>query len=243
MIATNAYSGELSITPKGLSIPLYVMEAESEPIPPERLAELGWTSRSGIITQHQVMTHYRLTERNTLVFGVRRAERGPDHPLPAGKTPDPALVKDLARSVAELFPSLADLRVDRAWGGWIAITASWLSTAGRVGDNVYYSIGCNGHGLCQAPYIGSLIADTIVDGRMPEDLGAVWAAKNTFAPIVLMDRFSLRAIWLVDRVADAANRLWRRRRRGNPAGRPSRADQKVPSISLTPAHSGGASIQ
>lgn len=37
---------------------------------------------------------------------------------------------------------------------------------GHVGtseDNVYYTLACNGHGLAQAPYVGSLIADLIVD--------------------------------------------------------------------------------
>ncbi|CCH78525.1 conserved hypothetical protein [Nostocoides japonicum T1-X7] len=219
VIATNAYAGDWQTTPKNLSLPLYVIEAESEPIPADKLAALGWTSRSGVITQHQIMTHYRLTERNTLVFGVRRAERGPAYPLPTNKTPDPSLVRDLAKAVDEMFPSLAGLAVERAWGGWIAITASWLSVAGRVEDNVYYSIGCNGHGLCQAPYIGSLIADLIVDGRAPEDLDVVWTDTNKFPPIVLLDPVSLRTIWALDRVGDAVNRFvrttrarWRTRR-------------------------------
>jgi glycine/D-amino acid oxidase-like deaminating enzyme len=219
VLSTNAYAGDWEVAPKRLSVPLYVIEVESEPIPANLLAQLGWTSRSGVITQHQIMTHYRLTERNTLIFGVRRAERGPAYPLPKDKTPDPSLVKDLARSVDDLFPSLAGLSVARAWGGWIAITASWLSVAGRVEDNVYYSIGCNGHGLCQAPYLGSLIADLIVDGHPHPDLQSVWSDKNSYPPIALMDPYSLRAVWAVDRVSDTVNRLWRntvgsRRRKG-----------------------------
>lgn len=148
VLATNAFSGEWDITPKHLSVPVWVTEVETEPISPARLAALGWTSRSGLVTQHNIMENYRLTPRNTIVFGVRRLERGTSFPLPAAeKSPDPALVEELADAFAMRFPSLADVAVERAWGGWIAITPTWLPVAGQVGDNVFYSIACNGHGL------------------------------------------------------------------------------------------------
>lgn len=48
VLATNAYAGEWDITPKRLSSPMWVTEVETEPIAPERLAALGWTSRSAL---------------------------------------------------------------------------------------------------------------------------------------------------------------------------------------------------
>lgn len=212
VLATNAFAGEWGITPRNLSVPIYVVEVETEPIAPERLAALGWTSRMGLVTQHAIMENYRLTSRNTIVFGVRRLERGTSYPLPA-RTPDPALVEELAGAFAIRFPALADVAVERAWGGWIAITSSWLPVAGRIGDNVYYSIACNGHGLAQAPYVGTLIADLIVDGERPEDLDVLWHDKPRFPRPMMMGAAGLRLIWAVDRLNDLINGSRRNARR------------------------------
>jgi glycine/D-amino acid oxidase-like deaminating enzyme len=204
VLATNAFAGEWDIAPKHLAVPIWIVEVETEPIDPERLAALGWTSRSGLVTQHNIMENYRLTPRNSIVFGVRRLERGGSYPLPQ-KQPDPALVEELADAFATRFPALADVAVERAWGGWIAITSSWLPLAGKIGDNVYYSIACNGHGLAQAPYVGSLIADLIVDGKRHEDLEVLWAREPKFPRPMMMGKHGLRAIWAVDRVNDRVN--------------------------------------
>ncbi|CAJ1582843.1 FAD-binding oxidoreductase [[Mycobacterium] wendilense] len=212
VLATNAYSGEWDITPKRLSIPAWIIEVETEPIAPERIAALGWTSRSGVVTQHQIMTNYRLTERNTIVFGVRRLERGRSFPLPV-KAPDPKLVQELADAFHTRFPSLADVKVAGAWGGWIAITSSWLSVAGKAEDNVYYLLACNGHGLAQAPYVGTLIADLLVDGTRHADLAGIWKDQPRFPPFMMMGRLGLRTIWAVDRVCDLLNGSKRRARR------------------------------
>jgi glycine/D-amino acid oxidase-like deaminating enzyme len=214
VLATNAFSGEWDITPKHLSIPIYVIEVETEPIAPERLAAMGWTSRMGLVTQHAIMENYRLTPRNTIVFGVRRLERGTSYPLPE-KTPDPGLVEELAEAFATRFPALADVAVERAWGGWIALTSSWLPLAGQIGDNVHYSIACNGHGLAQAPYVGTLIADLIVDGRRPEDLDVLWHDKPKFPRPMMMGRLGLRTIWAVDRFNDLVNGSRGNARRGS----------------------------
>lgn len=213
VLATNAFAGEWDITPRHLSVPIYVIEVETEPIDPARIAALGWTSGMGLVTQHAIMENYRLTPRNTIVFGVRRLERGTTYPLPE-KTPDPGLVEELAGAFARRFPSLADVAVDRAWGGWIAITSSWLPLAGRIGDNIHYSIACNGHGLAQAPYVGTLIADAIVDGELHEDLRTLWHDKPRFPRPMMMGRPGLRTIWVIDRFNDMLNGSRRNARRG-----------------------------
>ncbi|MFG2396834.1 NAD(P)/FAD-dependent oxidoreductase [Streptomyces lydicus] len=209
VLATNAHSGEWEITPKRLSVPMWIIEVETEPIAPERIAALGWSSRSGMITQHQVMEHYRLTPRNTIVFGIRRIERGQTYPLPT-KAPDRGTVEELAGAFATRFPTLADVAVERAWGGWIAMTSSFLSIAGQIEDNVYYSIACNGHGLAQAPYVGSLIADLIVDGSRHEDLDSIWAKEPKFPPFAMLGPLGLRTVWAVDRLTDMFNGSRRR---------------------------------
>lgn len=215
VLATNAYAGEWDITPKRLSSPMWVTEVETEPIDPQRLAALGWTSRSGLITQHNIMENYRLTARNTIVFGVRRIERAASYPLP-DRSPDPAAVAELAGAFARRFPPLADVAIDRAWGGWIGITSTWLPVAGTIGDGVYYSLACNGHGLAQATYIGSLIADRIATGTAPDDLRTIWVDEPKFGRAVpmIMGRLGLRAAWALDRFNDMINGSKRNARKG-----------------------------
>lgn len=213
VLSTNAFAGEWDITPKHLSVPIWIIEMETEPIDPDRLAALGWISRMGLVTQHAIMENYRLTPRNTIVFGVRRLERGTSYPLPQ-KTPDPGLVEELAGAFATRFPALADIAVERAWGGWIAITSSWLPIAGQIDADIFYSIACNGHGLAQAPYVGTLIADLIVDGERHEDLETLWKDKPKFPRPMMMGRLGLRTIWAVDRFNDLVNGSRRNARRG-----------------------------
>lgn len=215
VLATNAYAGEWDITPKRLSSPMRVTEVETEPIDPERLAALGRTSRSGLITQHNIMENYRLTTRNTIVFGVRKIERAASYPLPE-RSPDPAVAADLASAFARRFPPLADVAIARAWGGWIGITSTWLPVAGTIGGNVCYSLACNGHGLAQATYIGSLVADRIATGGTPDDLRTIWVDEPKFGRAVptIMGRLGLRAVWAVDRFNDLINGSKRNARKG-----------------------------
>ncbi|MFG2446607.1 NAD(P)/FAD-dependent oxidoreductase [Nocardia fluminea] len=223
VLATNAYAGEWDITPKRLSSPMWVTEVETEPIAPERLAALGWTSRSGLITQHNIMENYRLTARDTIVFGVRQIECAASYPLPE-RHPDPAVVADLARAFARRFPTLADVSIDHAWGGWIGITSTWLPVAGTIGDNVYYSLACNGHGLAQATYVGSLIGDRIATGITPEDLRTIWVDEPKFGRTVPMitGRLGLRAAWTADRFNDMINGSKHHARKGFAATPPGR---------------------
>ncbi|WP_217181056.1 FAD-binding oxidoreductase [Streptomyces sp. AC495_CC817] len=213
VLSTNSYSGEWDIIPAHLSTPAWIIEVETAPIDPERIEELGWTSRSGLVTQHQIMENYRLTTDNTMVFGVRRLESGGQtYPL-LPRNPDPGMVRELAETFYRRFPTLSDVPIARSWGGWISFSSSWTTVAGRVGDNVYYSTSCNGHGLAQAPYLGALIADAIVDGTRSQDLESVWEVKAGYLPSPAIRPLPLRAVWLFDRVSDFFNGGRRRARR------------------------------
>jgi glycine/D-amino acid oxidase-like deaminating enzyme len=200
VLATNAYSHDLASAPRRLATPLWVSMAETEPIKPERLAATGWTSRSGIATQHLLMQSYRPTARGTIMFGVRRLQ--PARGALGAREPDPAVVADLARGFYDRFPSLRDVALQRAWGGWVALTPSWLPVAGEATRNVFYAIGCNGHGLAQAPYLGTLLADRLAGDELHADLGAVWRARPRFAPSLVLNAPTLRAAWAIDRMSD-----------------------------------------
>jgi glycine/D-amino acid oxidase-like deaminating enzyme len=134
------------------------------------------------------------------MFGVRQLQpaRGVLHE----RTSDPAVVADLAAGFRSRFPSLRDVPLDRTWGGWIAMTSSWLPVAGEATPNVLYAIGCNGHGLAQARYLGTLLADRLGGTEAHDDLNAVWRERPRLAPAPLFTRPALRTILAVDRLSD-----------------------------------------
>jgi glycine/D-amino acid oxidase-like deaminating enzyme len=206
LLATNAYTRDLAFSPRRIVAPLWVTLAETEPIEPARLEATGWVSRAGVYTQHVILESYRPTARGTVVFGSRLPQP-PRGPLGA-REPDPAVVADVARGFHERFPSLRDVAPQRAWGGWIAMTPSWLPVAGETTANVLYAVGYNGHGLAQAPYLGTLVADRLAGDEPHDDLRVVWRERPRFAPAPLFSGPALRAGWAIDRISD---RLGRRR--------------------------------
>ena len=186
LLATNVYTRDLPFAPHRAVAPVYVTLAETEPVDPERLAATGWTSRSGLYTQHVILENYRPTARGTVVLGTRLVQR-PGGPV-VERAPDHSVVEDLARGFHERFPSLGDVRLCRAWGGWIAMTPSWLPVAGEAAHNVFYALGYNGHGLSQAPYLGALVADMMAGDPVSEDLAVLWRDRPRFAPAPLFTR-------------------------------------------------------
>ncbi|GEM30995.1 putative oxidoreductase [Nocardia neocaledoniensis NBRC 108232] len=204
VIANNAHSRDLAITPRNLVAPLWVSLVETEPIDPERLRATGWTSRVGISTHHLCLESFRLTSRNTIIFGIRQAEtaRG----ALGARTPNPTVVADLVRGFRIRFPTLHDVAPQRAWGGWIGITTSWLPVVGEADRNVYYAVACNGHGLAQGPYLGSMLADRLCGDKAADDLEAVWRPRPRFAPSPAASSTAVRAAWRLDRFADYLDR-------------------------------------
>lgn len=200
LLATNAYTRDQSFGPKGFVAPLWVTMAETEPLDPERLMECGWTSRSGVYTQHLVLENYRPTVRDTIVFGTRLVQ-APDGAL-SDRHSEKRVVDDLTRGFHDRFPSLRDVSVARVWGGWIAMTSSWLPIVGRLGPNVFYLLGYNGHGLAQAPYLGTLLADHIAGDTPHDDLQVVWRNKKPVSATFMFSAPVVRLGWVVDRLTD-----------------------------------------
>lgn len=199
ILTTNAFTNQLSIAPRNLSTPVWVTAVETEPVSPDRLDAAGWTSRAPITTNHFVMQSFRTTARGTLVTTTRSLQTGRRPRL--DRMPDQSVVRDIVRGLHERFPELQDVGPARAWGGWIGCTPSNMATVGQLTPNVFYSMACNGHGLPQAPYLGTLLAEHLADKGMHEDLAVVWRESQRFAPGVV-NPVTLRLGWTADRITD-----------------------------------------
>jgi glycine/D-amino acid oxidase-like deaminating enzyme len=198
LLTTNAYGKDLAITPRRLLSPVWTSLVETEPVAPERLDAVGWTSRAPIVTAHMILESYRVTPRNTVVFGTRRLEttKGPL----AMRAPSRPVVEDLVKGFRERFPGLRDVAPQRAWGGWIGMSSTWLPVAGQASPNVLYSLACNGHGFAQAQYVGHLLAGRLAGESVAEDLETIWHSGR-FSPN-FVSQPALNLAWFGDRVLD-----------------------------------------
>jgi glycine/D-amino acid oxidase-like deaminating enzyme len=201
LLATNAYTRDVAVAPRRVVAPLWVTLAETERIEPDRIEAAGWTSRAGLYTQHMILESYRLTRDSTIVYGSRNVQPPPRSPLHARK-PDAAVVDDITRGFHDRFPSLRDVKPQRAWGGWIAMTPSWIPVAGEAAPGVFYTVGYNGHGLAQAPYLGTLMADRLAGDEPHDHLKVVWRGRSRYFPAPLMTGPGVRTGWAIDRITD-----------------------------------------
>lgn len=199
LLTTNANSNGLSIAPKNLASPVWTSLVETEPVAPERLDAIGWTSRAPMVTLHMIIESYRVTPRGTIVFGTRRVQTG-RNPLP-NRTPARNVTDDLVRGFHDRFPGLRDVKLQQSWGGWIGMSSTWLPVAGEASDNVLYSLACNGHGFAQAQYVGHLLADRVGGAPLHDDLAAIWHGRKHFWPSFVSGP-ALHAAWLADRASD-----------------------------------------
>ena len=128
----------------------------TEPIP-DRLADLGWTGGEGVADARFTLHYLRTTPDGRIALGGGGGRAGFGGRIGAAFTDDLGDVRRAAAGLRRLFPSLADVRIEDAWGGPIDISADHLPWFGSVtGRPIHY-----GHG-----YSGNGVAPSVVGGRI-----------------------------------------------------------------------------
>lgn len=98
-----------------------------------------------------VLNYYRMSADHRLIFGG--GEKYTPRP--------PADVAGFVRPYLEhVFPQLAGVKIDHAWGGLVGVTFNRLPHFGRIGDT-FYAHGYSGHGALLTTLAGSLIAEAM----------------------------------------------------------------------------------
>ncbi|MBL8686758.1 MAG: FAD-binding oxidoreductase [Alphaproteobacteria bacterium] len=99
-----------------------------------------------------VVNYYRLSSDYRLIYGGGEAYTN---------TP-PADIKKFVRPfMLKTFPQLADVRIDYAWGGKLAVTTSRLPDLGKLAPGFYYTHGYSGQGVSMTALAGRLVAEDI----------------------------------------------------------------------------------
>ena len=61
----------------------------------------------------------------------------------------------------KIYPTLANMKIDYAWGGTIGVTFNRVPLMGKLSPNVFYSQGYSGHGVNVTHLAGQIMADAV----------------------------------------------------------------------------------
>jgi glycine/D-amino acid oxidase-like deaminating enzyme len=137
-------------------VPVGAFIIGTEPLPAELLDRLTPYRRMTTDTRNLV-NYFRTTPDNRLLFGgrARFAVSNPKSDFKSGII--------LRAALSDVFPELADVKIDYCWGGMVDMTRDRLPRAGEH-DGLFYSMGYSGHGTHMATYMGAVMAE-VLDGK------------------------------------------------------------------------------
>jgi glycine/D-amino acid oxidase-like deaminating enzyme len=162
LVATNGYTGATTPLIQRRIVPVGSYIIATEPLSESQAAALLPRRRMAFDSKHFVY-YFRVTSDRRLLFGGRAEFTQPD----AQSVRRAAAV--LRRGMTKIFPDLASVRVDYAWGGNVAFTRDQLPHAGLIGG-LYVAGGYGGHGIALATALGDLIARRIAGAPVENPL-------------------------------------------------------------------------
>jgi glycine/D-amino acid oxidase-like deaminating enzyme len=155
----------------------------TEPIP-DRLAELGWTGGEGVCDARLTLHYLRTTPDGRIALGGGGGRAGGGR-IGSAFTDDVGSARRAAIGLRRLFPSLADVRIEDAWGGPIDICDDHRPFFGtRPGGRIHFGHGYSGNGVGPA-YLGGRILSALALGRQTDpvlDLPIVGRLPRRFPP-------------------------------------------------------------
>lgn len=130
---------------------------------PEKLAAMGWTGDQGISDMRMFVHYFRKTIDGRVLMGSGSGPISYDGDTSAARlTQDGASALRAERGLRRLLPGLNDVKVAKAWGGPIDISADRLPFFKTMpGSRVHYACGYSGHGV-NPTYIGGQCLASLV---------------------------------------------------------------------------------
>ncbi len=91
---------------------------------------------------------------------------------------DPAAIRRvLRRDMLRVFPALADVAFDYAWGGWMSYARHQMPLLGEVEPGLWLALGFGGHGLAPTTLAGEVLAESIIGDRARLELFSQFQAR------------------------------------------------------------------
>ncbi|NIR32505.1 MAG: FAD-binding oxidoreductase [Gammaproteobacteria bacterium] len=151
VLACNGYLQRLERRLAGRIMPINNFVLATAPLGETRARSLIRDDVAVVDTKF-VVDYYRLSADRRLLFG-------------GGENYTQRFPRDLKafvrRYMLRVYPQLADVDIEYAWGGTLAVTRKRLPHFGRLPPNVFFAHGFSGHGVAMASLAGKLIAEAV----------------------------------------------------------------------------------
>lgn len=158
VLAGNAYLGKLAPGLNRRIMPVGTYVIATEPLGEARARSLIGNGMA-VCDTNFVLDYYRLSADHRLLFGGKVSY--------SGREPR-QLAQAMRADMLRVFPQLADVAVDYAWGGFCDITLNRAPDFGRLAPNIFYAQGFSGHGVANTGLAGKVIAEAVAgdDSRL-----------------------------------------------------------------------------
>ncbi len=153
LICANAYLGDLIKPLRSKIMPVGTYIVATEPLGEERARSLI-RNNMAVSDINFVLDYFRLSADHRLLFGGR---------VSYSTIPPPSLSYSIRSRMLKVYPQLADVAIDYAWGGNVAITVNRAPHFGRLTRNIYFAQGFSGHGIVMTGFAGTLLAEAVAE--------------------------------------------------------------------------------
>lgn len=169
VLACNAHIDGLAPPVARRIMPIHNYIIATEPLGPDRARQL-LPGNAAVADSKFVVDYFRLSPDHRLLFGGGESYR---------PTPRRDIAAFVRRFMLRVFPQLAEVAIDYAWGGTLALTWTRLPDFGRLdGGRVLYAQGFSGHGVALANLAGKLIAEALLGRPERFDLMAALPTRS-----------------------------------------------------------------
>ena len=149
ILACNGYLGALDRNVAAKVMPINNFIVATEPLG-DRARDI-LSEPVAVADSRFVVNYWRLSEDNRLLFGGGESYgyRFPD------------ILRTVSKPMLQVYPQLAQTRIDYAWGGTLAITLNRMPCFTRPAPNTLSASGYSGHGVALATMAGKVMAQAI----------------------------------------------------------------------------------
>lgn len=149
ILACNGYLGDLDGHVAARVMPINNFIIATEPLG-ARAADV-LRENVAVADTKFVVNYWRMSEDQRLLFGGCESYgyRFPE------------IAQAVRKPMLKIYPQLADVKIDYAWGGTLAITVNRLPCFARVAANILSASGYSGHGVAMATLAGRLLAEAV----------------------------------------------------------------------------------
>jgi glycine/D-amino acid oxidase-like deaminating enzyme len=162
VVATNAYQHSFPQF-RDKVLPLWSYAMATEPLTDEQRGRVAWEGREGFEDKRNFITIGRWTADGRILWGGRLAPYFYGDDMDLRHAGNERVFGELREAWREYFPMWQDVRFTHAYGGCVAITATFLPYVGTLGGGIHYGYGYNGHGVAPSHTVGRALCDLVLE--------------------------------------------------------------------------------